>query len=167
MVENEYSKALFELSDNNKVTLDEFKLFIELLNVDGFKDVLNSPKIATIEKKNIIRNSLKNFSELFINFICVILDNNRFELIDNIYDTYYNLILDNENTIIVDAYSSNKLNDDEVKKITLNISKKLNKKVILNNIVDNSIIGGIKIIYNGLQIDLTVNDKINKIKALV
>lgn len=168
MVEIEYSKALFDLASNKRDTLEEFDSFIELLSETyNFEDVLNSPSIKKSDKKEIIKNSLKDFDELFVNFLLVLIDNNRFELIKKIHNIYYEMVLNYENTLIINVYSSKRLSSSENEKLNSQIGLKTNKKVIINNIIDEKIIGGIKIEYSGILVDDTIKDKLDKIKALL
>ena len=56
------------------------------------------------------------------------------------------------------------MTDEEVKSLEDKLSKKYNKKVILTNIVDSSIIGGVLVRVGNEEIDGTVKSNLAKLK---
>ena len=169
MIAYEYAKAIFELaSSNNKEELvnDNFNLFIKLINdnPDYFK-ILTYPRITIKEKKDSLKNTLLDFEDIFLNFLYVVLDNNKMNIIRDIAFEYEKLILIDNGAVSVDVFSANKLNKQELKSVENALIKTLNKKrIFINNIVDESLIGGIKAVYNGKAIDISLNSRLDSLK---
>ena len=62
------------------------------------------------------------------------------------------------------AYAKSKISKVEIEKLEKVLSGIINKKVILSQSIDESIIGGIKIKMDDLFIDASLNGRINKLK---
>jgi len=169
MIAEEYSKAIFELaqeSNREELVNDNFNLLVKLLreNPDYLK-VLTYPRISIQEKKENIKNTLKGFEDIFIDFLYVLLDHNRMNSIFDIAMEYEKLIEIDNDVISVDVYSAQLLNIKQVQSVQNSLMSILNaKRVLINNVVDESLIGGIKAVYRGKTIDLSLNAKLASLK---
>ena len=166
----QYAKALFEIAKEDKLLQsckESFDLFMELLNDEGdFRLLLSSPKITTQNKKDLIKKSLINIDDNLIYFIFVLLDNGRIDIVSDIYEAFLNLY--NEANLVknVLVLSANKLEEKELKELKVSLEKYYTGyKVIINNKIDPSVIGGYHILVNGLSIDLSVKHKIDSLKS--
>lgn len=169
MIEAEYSKALFELaSDNAKEILDELDVLIKAMdeNPDVYQ-ILEAPTISDTKKKDIIKNISKDMSDVLVRFLYVLIDNKRFNKIKGIREEYSLLV--NSSIKVIDVLVTSKvaLNNEQKNKLESLLASKLSKKVNIINVVDESLIGGIKCEYEGKLIDLTVRGKLNQIKSLL
>ena len=100
MLEHEYAKAIFELAIEQGLTLEvkkELDAINELLNDNDFNRFMNSLSIKIEDKKKVIQKSLNDFSELTIDFICVLLDNRRFNLFVDINKEFNKILLEKSN----------------------------------------------------------------------
>lgn len=169
MVSKEYSKALYELADTNNI-IDEInenlKSFILLLNENpDFIKVLTYPKISNQDKKKTIKDTLLNFNDLFITFLYVLIDNNRINEIKDIASDYQRMVNESKGIYDVLVYSAKKLDANQIEATKLSLIKLLKAKSInINNMVDESLIGGIKAFYDGKTFDLSINNKLNSLK---
>jgi len=169
MIAGEYAKAIFDLAlEGNREELinDNFNLFVKLLheNPDYLK-VLTYPRISDQEKKDNIRNTLKGFEDIFIDFLFVLIDNKRMSNIFDIAYAYEKLIEIDNDVVSVDVYSAQKLTIKQIQVVQQSLVNRLNaQRVVINNIVDPTLIGGIKAVYRGKTIDLSVNAKLSAIK---
>lgn len=168
MVEREYAKALHDLAiEEAKLDcfLECFKALNESLSDKEFYNLLSSPIIDSIEKKKIIYKVYKSFDETFINFLCVIIDHNRFSIILNIYDEFKNLVMEDNNIIRIQILSANELKKSQIKQLENTLMDKYKgKQLEIENIVNSELIGGIQIISNDESIDITLKSTLNKMK---
>ncbi len=169
MVSQEYSKAIYELACTNNIVdeiNDNLDAFVSLLDQNpDFIKVLTYPKISKEDKKKTLKDTLINFNDLFITFLYVLIDNNRIDEIKDIKSDYQRRVNESNGIYDVLVYSATKLNDDQLNKTKQSLIKLLNAKSInINNMVDESLIGGIKAFYNGKTFDLSVNNKLNSLK---
>lgn len=171
MVQYEYAKAIFELAtENNKLKqiANELDAICKLLLDSDFKSFMLSPSIAKANKKNLIKECLKDFDDLFIDFINVLIDNERISVIDDIKIEFDKLAFMNEMSIDVIIYSNNLLSDDEINKLKPIIEEKFKKKKInVKNIANKELIGGVKIVAGDEEIDLSIKKSISNLKNML
>lgn len=172
MISNEYAKALFELAnDYNQVEIiaDNFKSFIEILkeNQDYIK-VLTYPTISSDEKKKCVVDALAGFNDIFIDFLKVLIDNNRFNQIFEIYESFTKNYLSYKNIVNVKVISCKPLSKREANELEESlVNYYQGKKITLVNEIDDTIIGGIRVITDGESLDLSVINKLNRLKATI
>jgi F-type H+-transporting ATPase subunit delta len=163
-VEKQYSRALFSLALQEQIIDDvyqELKTIIEQLNDDSWKFFLH-PKIDSQAKHEVIEKISKQ--SLVKNFLKVLIDNNRFDLLETISYAYLDLINEMNEVVEVIVYSKGSLSTENMAKIKKNLETKLMKKIKIISHKDDSIIGGIRIEYQGNVIDQTINSSLQAMK---
>ncbi len=164
MVEKEYAKSLYEVHPNIKLCLDEFKTFMNFY--DELSPVMKSPSIKKQDKKNIIKESFKSFTSEFIYFIYVVIDNDRFILLNEVYNEFIKLYNLENNIASCDCYTNIKLKESEKKEVIKFLEKELNKNIELNEIIDSNT-SGIKIVCENKTIDYTVESRISNLRLSI
>ena len=169
MNNNQYAIALFEIAkEQNKITVykEEFEAFVELLDTnEDFKKTFFTPNIKIEDKKEILKKSLIGFEEAFIFFLFVVLDNNRETLIDDIFASFINMYNEEMKIKVVTIISVNELEEKEYDSLKDALEKHFKGyKVVINNKIDSSLIGGYHILCNGVSINLSIQNKINSLK---
>ena len=164
----QYAIAFFEIAkeDNTLASCKEsFDVFVKVLeNEKDLALVLNSPKIKTNDKKDLIKNTFEHCSLDFIYFINVVLDNGRIDKIKDIYNEFLHLYNEENNIKVVSVISATALSKDEQNKLLNSLkSNYQGYEIILNNKIDPSVVGGYHILVNGLSIDLSVKRKIENL----
>ncbi len=169
MIAREYANALYDFSITNPTIEEEYKVLIDILKQDNsLIKLLSFPTISKNEKKEIIKKIAINFNIKFFNFLNVLIDNNRFENIIEIYDEFILLCNEKKNVMEVIASSAVLLSDVQLSRLISRLeSKYKGKKIKIKNIIDPELIGGIKVIYDGQVIDLSVINKLDQLKSFV
>lgn len=167
---NEYAKTFFEIAKEDKkldVASEVFDAFITNFKSEiDFKKVLVSPNITKEQKKEIIKNVFSGHYDDFIYFLCVVIDNSRMESIVTIYDDFHKLLDEDNNIIHIDVYSDAKLDTADQKIITRELLRTFKgSQIILDMHIDGSLIGGLKLYHDGKQIDASVKNQLNSLKA--
>ena len=155
----EYAKALYELVNTIHEKEELLKDLGETLKVfsgDTLKFFLY-PEIVKEKKKDVIKSSFKE--GLLRDFLFVLIDNDRISLLEEIKDEFESMLDEEKKLKQVIVYSREKLDDNYLKKLKDILEKKLSKKLVLENKIDEKIISGIKIAYDSKEIDLTLNAK--------
>ena len=155
----EYAKALFELASTTskkEELLIDLNETLKVFSGDTLKFFLY-PEIEKEKKKDVVKSSIKD--GLLRNFLFVLIDNDRISLLEEIKDEFESMLDEEKKMKQVIVYSKEKLSEDYLKKLKDILEKKLSHKIVLENIIDNSIISGIKISYESKEIDLTLNAK--------
>jgi len=163
-VERQYARAVFSLAlERNEVDAlyQELKTFIESLDHNA-KQFFAHPKIDVLDKQNVLEKVIKN--QLLTNFLKVLIDNDRFELIETVAYAYLDLINEMNEVVEVVVYSNTKITTSNIDKIKKSLEQKLLKKINMTQIIDPSIIGGMKIEYQGSVIDQTINTSLEALK---
>lgn len=163
-VERQYARAVFSLAlerDEIDEVYQELKNFSDSLSGETRQFFLH-PRIDDQDKRVVVENVCKN--QLLINFLKVIIDNDRMELIDTIVYAYLDLVHEMNQIVEVNVSSKIELTESNIKKIKKSLELRLLKKVKITQTIDPTIIGGIKLEYQGNVIDQTINSSLEAMK---
>jgi len=171
-----YSQALFEAGKEENM-LDEYLEEIKLINevfseYKDFFELLKTPNISINEKKNIIDETFEGkVSSEIKNFLKIILDKRRIKNIFEIIEEYEKLYNEHNGVVKADAYTTMPLDEDTLKSLEDKLSSITDKNVKLENKIDKSLIGGIKITLGDKVIDNSLKKKLwnieNSLKKLI
>ena len=123
-------------------------------DLENVKSVLNSsnelfsvilnPVISAADKEGVIDSVFeKECIEIVRNFLKLLVQRNRFNLIFQIIDELKELIYKINNIVKVDITSAVELEQTRKNEIQTKLNSKLNKKVEINYAIDNSIVAGL------------------------
>ena len=168
MVENEYAQAIYDLAkEENKIDIinECFIVVNKSIEDNDFMELLSSPKITKEEKKNILTKVYGKLDSLFLDFMYVLIDNNRINRISYIYDYYNQLIKIEHNILHIEAYSVKELTKTQIDNLRKTLSSYYNGKTLeIENIVDPKLISGVRIECNGKTLDVTLKKSLANMK---
>lgn len=169
MVEYEYAKAIFDLAVEEKKTelfLDYFNGILDVLSTNrDFYKFLSSPLVDTKEKVKGIHKVFQSLDTTFVQFLCVLVQANRFDLFETIGEEYKKLLGDYNSILKIEVISSEKLTKQRQEEITRSLSKRYpDKKLFIENSVNPKILSGLQIICNGQSLDLSLKNRLTKLK---
>ena len=171
MVELEYAKAIYDLAkEENKIEkINEcFILVNESIKNNEFIDLLDSPKLTKEEKKKILAKVYGKLESLFLDFLYVLIDNNRFKLINEILNEYNKLIQEEHNILHIEAFSVKPLSKEQLKNLKESLAYYYKDKTLeIENIVNPDLIGGVRIECNGKTLDMTLKNTLVKMKDML
>nr|WP_320023851.1 F0F1 ATP synthase subunit delta [uncultured Acetobacterium sp.] len=170
LVAKRYAQALFDTAVDKEIVdamFDEFSSVIDLFKSEsGLMDLMLTPSINTSEKKGILDRVLrKSLNQYLNNFLNILLDKNRFEFLIEIHNDFRQLVFPYKN--MVEATVLTVVPLDEAQRVALEekLALRFNKKVILDNKLDESILGG-AVVYVGDQIiDGSIKNQLNQMKT--
>lgn len=167
MVESEYAKAVYDLAVEEKkinVFSECFKTVSDTVNKD-FLEILTSPFINSEEKKKIISKVYQSLDETFVNFMKVLIDHNRFGLVNAIKDEYESIVLKTKNIIMVELLSAHELTSSQISKFKDTLESQYpGKTVQIKNTVKPDLIGGVHFIMDEKSIDASIRGTLDKIR---
>ena len=111
--------------------------------------------------QNIFKNQLSNSMN---NFLKIVIDKDRISAIENMKESYKSLLNDKNNILEGTAITAVELSEKEIKDLEKNLSIQYNKNDTLNNIVDETILGGVLVKLGNEEIDGTVRSRLSKMK---
>lgn len=171
IIAKRYADALFaqiEETEGASKIWDELKE-LALLSETGsdFSDVVKSPLILPEEKEAVFR-ALKDsgkISGVLYNFISLLIEKKRLEILPDIYKEIHKLVLNEKNEIEAEAVFASKPGAEAKKELTRRLENITGKKVILMETIDPSVIGGVKVRMGSMLYDATVKGQVEKLKA--
>lgn len=142
--ENLVKEYLEEVNDINKIISNEVIKFL-------------SNRFVSFEEKEKICKKLFTSKHNYINiFFTLLVKNNDFFKVKKIINQYILLASSYINISSGIIFSTVELSQNEIKKIEQIFSKKLDKQVTFKNVIDKSLIGGIKIVIDNKVFDKTI-----------
>lgn len=164
----QYASAIFDLAYEKKCVTDYYQA-LDVINTvikdEDISKVFMHPSITLDAKKEILKKSISTeIDETLLNFLYVLLDNNRLFDLPLIVVAYKELLNKYENVIEVDLYYKYPLTDEQRVEIKDKLSNYYQKKVVLHEILDDSLIGGIKITTAGEVLDVSVLSSLSNLK---
>jgi len=147
-VARNYAQALFALGDREQeleafgAALSEVAALLE--EHSEVRSFLETPRIATADKKRVLRESLEGrIPGLVLNFILLVLDKRRQRLLPGMAQAYRDLLDERLGRAHVDVHVARSLTDDEVEGIRSRLSSILEKDAIPHIRIRPELIGGI------------------------
>ena len=126
-----YANSLIEISDDYILIKKELETVINIVKSSNeLSAAIENPAISRDTKFEIIENVYKDqVDSRIINFIKILVDKNKFNLLEEIYQAYSNKSDELQNIKRVEVVSAVDLNEDWKIKITDRLKAKLNKNV--------------------------------------
>ncbi len=127
---------------------------------------LTSPQIAKAEKiasvDSIFDQKVKNTTK---NFIKVLIGNGRASYLPEIAKYYRKLQREFENIAYIEAITAIEMDEEQKQRLIEKLESKLGQKVELNNIIDTSIIGGMKIRIGEKSLDASISSRLRALHS--
>jgi len=169
VVANVYANALVEIGQEKKILdrlEEELGFIVGLISEDRDVEIyLNAPGISPDAKKEFIDRVFGGeFSETIVNLLKVLVDNGRQALLKSINEAFVELLDVVNNRQRVTVISSMKLGKDVLDKVQASLSEKLKKNIILDDAVDESILGGIILRMGDIILDGSMANDLKNIR---
>lgn len=165
-----YAKALFEVAvdkgDTGEIEkdLDGIKELFE--NNSQFRDIVYHPSIAKSEKKEIINKVVvpQCSSKWVKNLLFVLIDKRREGVLDYLPDIYKAVAGRIRGVVPVKVQTAIPLTEERLAKLQNNLEKLTKKKVEIENVVAQEIIGGMIIKIENNIIDGSITNHLKNLK---
>jgi len=169
VVAQRYAQALFELAQKNGQTGPIQEDLLELKKVfqtnKELGQLLESPRLKSAKKKELLADLFKGANQFILNTLFLMLDKKRINEVVNLVDEF--IAFTNEAAGIAEAkvYSTRPLTADESQAISTAFAKKIGKQALrIENIIDPSLIGGIRLQIGNNIYDSSVSAKLERLK---
>jgi F-type H+-transporting ATPase subunit delta len=167
---NRYSLALYELAAESNLLSQVEENSTALLNlISNEKDFANLIKDPTISS-DILINVINKISEgfnlenLFRNFLSFLITKRRFFYLEKILTNFSEICSKKRGEIKAEIKSAKELTQDEIRKITDELSSNFKSKIKLNYLHDQSLIGGLVVQVGSTMIDTSIKNKLQQIE---
>ena len=164
-----YAEAIFEIAKEEN-TLDLWVADLSVVAVSmqeaEVKRLIDSPDISQKLKADIFTKLFEGeISNKVLNFVLVLGQANRLKLLKSVLDNFKILVALEKNEKNVVISSSYALDSEQVEKIKEAMQRRTGSKINASTEIDESLIGGIKISYDGQVIDLSLKNKLEALKS--
>jgi len=164
-----YSKALYECSitanKENKIfeevnyIKNVFNENTELYNIFISKFITPTKKIKLIEK--IFKGKI---DEIIVNFLIILIKNKKELFLLPIISSYIDLYYKKNNFLEVKVITSQLVSDEFYNNLKIKLERVLKKNILLKKEINEKIIGGLIIQFNGKEYDYSIKRHFEKIK---
>ena len=165
-----YALALYELakenSELNKVE-DGMSGIKELLNESSdFKEMILNPTVTKEEKNKVIIKMAAQYSfcqslKKFLGFLTI---KNRLFFLNQIIDSFLNLISSSKGELKAKLLSSKELSKAELEKIRSELSKDFQSPIKIDYKHDPDLIGGLVIQVGSIMVDTSIKSKLRQLQ---
>jgi len=169
IIAQRYADALMDCANDGLSKNDIYNQIkdveLSLNNSEDLQNVMSSPIVSTEEKKNVISKIFENnVNRTVLNFLKLLVDKNRFNILTSIVDEYKNT-LDRQNGILeLKLTSAIDLNDEEKENIKSKLKEILSRELELEWNTDSSIIGGLVFESGDNIVDCSLQHKLQEIQ---
>lgn len=171
-VEKTYGKALYDVAaELGKVQpfLEELQAIRELLlREPDFFELIKTPVISGSEKKQIVDQVFSGkISQEILNFLFVLIDKRRTVNFPRIVDQYVYYVEQSKGYTQGVIYSTATLSAEQLSGFEGKVGRLLAKKVALENRLDASLLGGVKIMVEGKIIDASIRKRLEDLTVSI
>jgi len=165
-----YAKALHQIAiekdslDKMNYQFEEFCDFMKLY--PNWMVMMDSPMITVAEKYGKIEAF--EYHSSFIAFLKVLARNNEMYLCHEIYEQWLYLARAHQKIAHINLYSAQPISDETVLKFKKALEPRFPGKTIeIHAIIDETLIGGIKSVYQGQSLDRSVAKELEELYTIV
>ena len=161
-----YSLALFELSEENNLLSQIEDQSSSILNlIDQSEDFSNLIKDPTTSQEDLLKviniiSENNKFESLFKNFLSFLIQKRRFFFIDRILKSFIEICSRKRGELKAELKSAKELSNEEIAKITEELTKNFSSKIKLNYKHDESLIGGLVVQVGSTMVDTSIKNKL-------
>ncbi len=171
-LDRRYALALYEVAEEKgKVQeyLQDLREICELINNNhDFYEVIKHPQISTKKKKQTFINIFKDkIDGDLLSFLLILIEKDRILFLKEKLAQMEIIDLERKNTVRGLIKTAVPLLKEEFDEIKEKFEKKYNKTILLEAVVDKSVLGGVYVRIGNDVIDGTVRNKINEMRELI
>jgi F-type H+-transporting ATPase subunit delta len=168
-VAKRYATALFELAKEQNLldeTVEELRAVREVFSSnDDLLAFLQHPKVNAESKKQFIAESFANLSTLVRNTLLLMTDRHRTDVISQMAVDFIELANEEKSVAEATIYTVRPLTESEQQAVSAAFAAKVGKRTLrIENIVDRSVLGGIKLRIGNRIFDGTVSGKLERLE---
>ena len=171
VIRDVYAQALFDLAkESGKLDLvfSQLKFMVDnVFNRVDFVEVMSNPNVDFEKKVCIVRKVFVDTDVLLINFLIILLKKNRFCLVNSVAKMFFDMYFDFKNIVHAKIISAVKLSDEILSELSKDLSLKYSASVIVENLIDENVIGGYIIKVGETVIDMSIRSRLDAMKKKI
>ena len=169
---NTYAQALYDLAKDEglgKTILSELSVLKEVFAGNPqYSKLLSAPDIPKQERCGILDEAFRGkVNPYVLNFLKILTEKGYIRQFPDCCDAYRSLYNEDNGILVVKAVSAVALSDAQIQKLTEKLAATTGKQIDLQCSVDAAMIGGLRLCYDGKQVDGTVKNRMDAISKLL
>lgn len=167
-----YAQALYSLAEEEslgKTILDELKTLNEIVSRDEeFLRLLSVSILSKKERCGIVDEIFRGKVHAYVlNFMKILTEKGYMRYFGDCCNAYCELYNKANGILAVTAVTASALTDDQTARLTDKLSKITGKTIELENRIDPSCIGGIRLDYDGKRTDDTIVHRLDTLRSIL
>tara|TARA_A100001015_G_C15037912_1_gene737555 strand:- start:2376 stop:2936 length:561 start_codon:yes stop_codon:yes gene_type:complete len=171
-----YARALFEWVRADSVVLDLWGSVLSVLKEavaqQAFKQQISNPRVTKAELlKNltgilghVLEDSVKKIEVELENFISLLIDNKRLQVLSEIFVLYKQLVVQQQKTMNVEVSSAFALSSKLQTELEAILSQRFNTNISAQYKIDSNLIGGMLIRTEAFVVDASIQGMLAQLK---
>ena len=159
-----WTEALFELAQD-KGALDEVTRDVERVAVEvGTPEVaafLFDARVPSEEKRKRVAELTGGFHRLTSSFVSLLFDKGREAVLRGLGQAFKQRVLASRGAVEGRVESARPLGSGELAELSVSLGAKLGKEVLLENVVNPDLVGGVRVFVAGKLIDYSVQGRLS------
>lgn len=168
-----YGQALYDLAKSealSKPIWEELKILNHCFTVEepNFITLLSTPSLTKQERCQILDDSFRgNIQPYLLNFLKILTEKGYIRHLDHCCTAYRDAYYRDNGILLVEAVSATALTMDQLERLTKKLIAITGKQIELRSRVDPNCLGGIRLDYDGKQLDDTLQHRLDDIGKLL
>lgn len=162
-----YAKAAFELASQSGQTHAWLNLLGQAAAILATPEVvalISNPQLTQASKVDALLGLFdSDVGTEFRNFIVALGENDRLEILPTIYELFEALQLEAEKNAVAEVETAYELSEEQLQNLAASLSKRLDRTVNLQQVVNPALIGGLVIRAGDVVIDGSVRGKLSQL----
>ncbi|AUP79353.1 ATP synthase F1 subunit delta [Flavivirga eckloniae] len=163
-----YAKAVLSLASDQKsaeAVNNDMKLIANTIaESKDLSETLQSPVISPSVKKAVVLEVFKKSDKTTLSLVDILISNNRIDILGHVALKYNQLFDQSKGIELATVTTAVALTADLEKKVLVKAKELTGKNVEIENIVDESILGGFILRIGDIQYDASIANQLNKLK---
>jgi F-type H+-transporting ATPase subunit delta len=170
MTSHEYALALFQSCTKSEraEVVDWFHLIEDIVDkTPDYIRLMTSPNITDEVKKTLLAEVFSDAPKSLLYFLYVLVDQDRFAMLLDIASNYQEYIYEEDDVMVVDVITAKTLSEVKQTELTTALQSKFQKQIILVERIQPSMIGGIRLEFQGKVIDQSIHTQVQRLQQSI
>jgi F-type H+-transporting ATPase subunit delta len=163
-----YAKAILSLATDQKsaeaVNNDMKTITTAISQSEDLSQMLQSPVVRSLDKKAVLASVFKNANVTTFNLIDTLISNKRLALLNDVASSYTQLYDQKRGSQVASVTTAVPLTSDLKTKVLAKVKELTGKEAEVENIIDESILGGFILRVGDIQYNASIANKLDKLK---
>ena len=169
---NTYAQALYDLAKDEGLSKDILNELVVLKNIFSenpeYSKLLSAPDLPKQERCGVLDEAFRGKVHPYVlNFLKILTEKGYVRQFPQCCDAYRSFYNEDNGILVVKAVSAIALSEAQKQKLTAKLEATTGKTIDLQCSIDAAQLGGMRLSYNGKQVDGTVKHRLDAISKLL